>query len=135
MSREARSQPRPALRRLEEILVVLVAAYSYAVGAALLAVPSLATRLGGWPEVEPLFFPRQGGVLHLVVATGYLVEYRRHRGVTLLVTAKAAAALFLFAHAVLAPGAWLVPASGAGDALMGALVVLVHRRARSEGRP
>jgi len=130
MSREARPQG-AVLRRLEAIVVVLVAVHSYAVGAMLLVIPSLATRLGGWPAVQPLFFPRQGGVFHLVVATGYLLEYRRHRGVTLLVTAKTAAAVFLLTHALIAPETWLVPVLGAGDALMGALVLLLHRRLRS----
>lgn len=125
---------RPPLRRLEATLVVLVAAHSYVAGGALLAFPSLVTRLGGWPPVESLFFPRQGGVFHLVVATGYLIEYRSHRSVTLMVTAKATAAIFLLLHAVAAPGAWLVPVSGAGDALMGILVLLLHRRVQSEDR-
>ena len=119
-------------RRREEILVFLVALHSLAIGLLLVFATSWGTRFAGWPQVLPLFFPRQGGAFHFVVAAGYWMEYRRHRTVSLLLVAKAIATVFLVAAAVLEPGAWSVPLSAAADAGMGALVWGVHRKAVRE---
>lgn len=117
----------PGLRRLETILVSLVAAHSVGVGLGLLFLTEWGARLGGWTQVEPLFFPRQAGAFHLVVAAAYLIEYFRYRGVLILLTAKSLAVVFLFASAALGPAPWVVPFSGIADGLMGLAVFLVHR--------
>ena len=118
--------------RIERWLVVLVSAHSFAVGFFLLFLTRWGTGFGGWGEVEPLFFARQAGIFHIVVAVFYLIEFFRYRGVTLLVLAKTFATVFLLSMWLLGEEAWSVPLSALGDAAMGVLVALVHRRARAE---
>ncbi|MBZ0269104.1 hypothetical protein K8I85_13175, partial [bacterium] len=124
---------RPLRRpRLERMLVILVAAHSYAVGLALLLFPRFVLGFGGWDAAASgdLFFPRQGGAFHVVLATAYLVEYFRHGGVSILVTAKLFAATFLFASVPAAGGdaaPWAIPLSGLSDAAMGLVVLGVRR--------
>ena len=126
----------PALAgRAERWLVVLIALHTYVIGVALLAVPAWALRFGGWETLPPLFFPRQAGVFHLVLGTGYLVEYARQRGVVLLLTAKAFATVFLAAAALLGNVPWFVGFAGVADGLMGLGVLLVRRLARPAGAP
>jgi hypothetical protein len=75
----------------------------------------------------------QGGVFHLVLATGYLLEYHLRRGVQLLVVAKASA--FVFLLSVSATGApWIVLVSGVTDGLMGALILALCGGARIGSR-
>jgi len=133
-ARRARRGLRRDRRRVETILVVLIALHSYAIGFVLLFAPLQGLRLGGWSEgAAPLFFPRQGGIFHVVIATGYLVEYFRRGGVTLLLIAKGAATVFLLGAALLTAVPWSVPVSGVGDALMGLAMLLAHRRAQPRG--
>jgi hypothetical protein len=113
---------------IERGLVFAIAAHSYAVGLALIFATDLVVRFGGWDAVMPRFFARQGGAFHLVVATGYLLEYAHHRGVSLMIFTKALAVVFLVAMAIVEPGAWSVPFSAAADGMMGVTIWLVHRR-------
>lgn len=119
--------------KVERLLIILIALHSLAFGLVLLWAPSWAFQFGGWEDVEPLFFPRQGGVFHIVVAIGYLIEHFRYRGVLLLLTAKAVATVFLFGITVLGDSVWVIPFSGAVDALMGIVVYLVHRQVSISG--
>ena len=80
--------------------------------------PEWATAFGGFGPVHPVFFARQAGIFHLVLAAGYLLELRRG-SVALLVTAKAIATVFLTAAWLSGVQGWSVPVSAAGDALMG----------------
>ncbi len=114
---------------LERALVVAVALHSFAVGFFLLFFTRWGIRLGGWGEANPLFFARQAGIFHFVVASGYLIEYFRDRGVRLLLLAKATATVFLVAMLLEDGGPWVLPVSALGDALMGLAVWLVHRKA------
>jgi hypothetical protein len=114
------------LRKLEWWLVVLIALHTFVIGVALLAVPEWALGFGGWQAIPPLFFPRQAGVFHLVLATGYLLEYWRLRSVTLLVTAKACAFVFLGCATLLATVPWFVTFAGIGDGLMGLAALALH---------
>jgi hypothetical protein len=113
--------------KVERWLVVLVALHTFAIGVGLFAVPAWALEFGGWHELPPLFFPRQAGVFHFVLGAGYLIEYFRHRSVTLLITAKTFAVAFLVGAAVLAHVPWFVPFAGAADGLMALAVWLVRR--------
>lgn len=119
--------------RVERGLVVLVSLHSFLVAVALLAAPRAILAFGGWgaPGDGDLFFPRQGGAFHLVLAIAYLVEHYRSGGVALLVLAKTIAALFLLGSAAAAGGgvAWAIPFSGVTDLAMGIVVALAHRRA------
>jgi hypothetical protein len=108
--------------------VILVAAHSAAVGIALAVFPEWTTVFAGFGPVRPLFFARQAGVFHLVLAAGYLLEARRG-GVALLVTAKSTAAVFLAAAWLSGVQGWSVPFSAAGDALMGAVAAWLARPA------
>jgi hypothetical protein len=118
--------------RLLRLAVVLIALHSYGVGLSLILVTGWGTRFGGFGEVTPLFFARQAGVFHLGVATGYLIEYFRYRGVLLLLFAKSCAVVFLTAYWLAAPAAWAVPLSALGDAAMGLAVAVLWRGARAQ---
>ena len=126
---------RSARPRIVELwLVVLVSVHSLAVGVSLSFFPDWSAALGGWGEVRHTFFPRQGGVFHLVVAVGYLHEYLRYRGVSLILIAKSMAVMFLVAMTLAdMDGAWAVPASALGDGLMALTVAFVHRWVKKEG--
>jgi hypothetical protein len=116
--------------RAERTLVVLIAVHSLAVALFLTFATEWGARLGGFGEVTPLFFARQAGAFHFVVALVYLVERFRYRGVLLLVMTKATAVVFLGLTLVLVRDSpWVVPLSAAGDAAMG-LAVFLLRRAR-----
>jgi hypothetical protein len=118
------------LERLERALVVLIALHSVVVGLFLTFATEWGARFGGFPSPVPLFFPRQAGAFHFVVAAVYLVEYFRYRGVLMLVMTKSIAVVFLGIVTLVCPAPWVVPLSGVGDGLMGLLVVLVRRRRR-----
>jgi hypothetical protein len=118
-------------RRLEAIGVVLVSLHSLMVGAMLFFIPAWTLKFAGWDQVDTLFFPRQSGAFHFVVAAGYFVEWRRCQSVNLLLMAKATAVIFLL---VLSPWqeAWSVPFSGIMDGLMLVGMFVVHRLAVRE---
>ena len=114
--------------------MILIAAHSFVIGIVLLFLTRWGTALGGWPEVIPLFFPRQGGIFHIVVASGYLLDYFRHGSVTFLLLAKILAVAFLTGIMVIEPGAsWTIPLSAVGDGMMALMVYLVRRRVASVG--
>jgi hypothetical protein len=116
-------------RRLEGIALVLVALHSYAVGGMLVFAPAWTLDFAGWTEVGNLFFPRQSGAFHFVVATAYLWEWRRHGTVQLLLMTKSIAVLFLL---ILNPWrtAWSIPFSGVFDGLMLVGMAWLDRMAR-----
>lgn len=114
---------------LEKGLVVAVALHSFAVGFFLLFFTRWGVHFGGWGEASPLFFARQAGIFHFVVASGYLLEYFQTGGVRLLLLAKATATVFLVAMLLVDGGPWPLPVSALGDALMGLVVWIVHRKA------
>ncbi len=115
------------LARAEAVLVVLIAAHSLTVGLFLAFATDWGARVFGFGPVSPLFFPRQAGAFHFVVAAVYLVEYFRYRGVLLLVLTKAVAVVFLGLCTALTDAPWVVPLSGLGDAAMAAAVVWLRR--------
>jgi hypothetical protein len=116
-------------QRLLSWFVWLVVLHSVAVGAVMVATTEWAVAFGGWPTGGSLFFARQFGVFHFVVATAYAVEYVRYRGVTILMAAKAMAVASL-GYAVAIEGAlWPVWLAAAGDAVMGLAAWVLHGRA------
>jgi len=121
---------KPGLAGLERWLVLLITAHTLGVGAMLLFAPEWScTVFGGWSSLGPLFFPRQSGIFHFILAFAYLWEYRRLRTVTIMVAAKALALLFLLSCAALDGVPWVVPFSGVTDGLMGLTILVVHRAA------
>jgi hypothetical protein len=118
---------------VERSLVLLITAHTLGVGSMLLFAPAWSCQVfGGWTALGPLFFPRQSGIFHFILAFGYLHEYFRHRGVTIMVAAKALALGFLLACAALDAVPWVVPFSGITDGLMGLTILLLHRRVLNE---
>jgi hypothetical protein len=115
--------------RLFSAWVVLVALHSYAVGAFLLFATEWGVRFGGFGDVSPLFFAKQAGVFHFVLATAYLVERFVYGGVVILLSAKATGVVFLLAMWAAGADAWSVPLSAAGDAAMGVAAFLLAGRA------
>jgi hypothetical protein len=115
--------------RILSAWVVLVALHSYAVGAFLLFATEWGVRFGGFGDVSPLFFAKQAGVFHFVLATAYLVERFVYGGVVILLAAKATGVVFLLAMWAAGAEAWSVPLSAAGDAAMGAGAFLLAGRA------
>jgi hypothetical protein len=107
---EAQPEPGPA-EQVETALAAAAVAQGMLIGGWLALFPDAALRLGGFPYA-PAFFVRFAGVLHLVLALGYALDWVRFRRVTLLVVAKAATAAFLVA-------AWI------GDSLPALLMVAV----------
>ena len=117
--------------RHERLLISLVALHSAIIGVVFMSAPAWAVRFGGWALIDPPFFGRQAGAFHLVLAAGYLVEFARYRGISLILIAKTFAFVFLMVHAVVDPLPWAVPVSGALDGLMALVVWSVHRMVRS----
>jgi hypothetical protein len=115
---------------LERVFVVLVALHTFAVGAGLFFVSEWALRFGGWQVIPPLFFPRQAGIFHFILAIAYLEEHRRWGGVSLIVLAKSFAVVFLVGAALFANVPWFVPVAGVGDGLMALVAWLLHRQVR-----
>ncbi len=124
------TSPRQALdwRKLDLIGVSLVTLHSLLVGGLLFFFPAWTLKFAGWEQVDTLFFPRQSGAFHFVVAFGYFVEWRRCNSINLLVIAKSTAVIFLL---VLNPWgeAWSVPFSGITDGLMLVGMLVVHTMA------
>lgn len=109
--------------------MVLIAIHSFMIGIFLLFFTRWGAALGGWPDVVPLFFARQGGIFHIVVACGYLLDYFRHGSVTFLLLAKLLAVAFLGGVMMSEPSSpWAVGLSALGDATMALVVYLIHRR-------
>ena len=116
------------LAGVELWLVLLITAHTLGVGAMLLFAPAWScTVFGGWSDLGPLFFPRQSGIFHFVLAFAYLYEYFRYRGVTIMVVAKSLAVVFLLACTALDGVPWVVPFSAVTDGLMGLTVIAVRR--------
>lgn len=117
-------------------LVVLVALHSVGVGAMLLFAPAWSCRtIGGWTELGPLFFVRQAGIFHFVLAFAYLAEHSRSGTVTILVTAKCCALAFLLACWTFDGVPWVVPFSGIADGAMGLAAWLTHTSPPRGGGP
>lgn len=111
----------------ERILILLIALHSIVVGIMLMFFAEWAVGFAGWSGAEPIFFIWQAGAFHFVLATGYLVEYFRHRTITLLLIAKSMAFVFLLGGSLLAETPWSVWFSGLADGAMAVVAFLVHR--------
>ena len=114
-------------------LIILIALHSIIVGVMLLVFPEWAVRFAGWSGADPIFFIRQAGVFHFVLAAGYLVEYSRTQTITLLLIAKTTAFVFLVGGSVLGDTPWSVWFSGVADGAMALVAFLVHRGVTRDG--
>lgn len=113
--------------------MVLVALHSVAIGVALTLFPRWSLALGGFDAAAPLFFVRQGGAFHLVMGIAYLAQHLATGRLTLVILAKSCGTAFLLASLAAGDVPWAIPAAAAGDALMAAVAVWFHLRARRAG--
>lgn len=91
----AAEPPRPGAVEIAEMAVVFGAVVQGAlIGGWLALWPASAVAAGGFAPMSHLFV-RRAGLLELLLAVGYALEWSRTRHVTLLVAAKAATAAFL----------------------------------------
>lgn len=118
-------------KKLEQWGVVLVALHSFLVCSLMVFFPQWMLEFAGWEKVDYVFFIKQSGAFHFVVAVGYLLEYWRHRSIGLLIVAKTTAVIFLLA---LSPwgDAWAISFSGITDGLMLVGMVFVHLMAKRQ---
>lgn len=117
----------------EQLLVFLIALHSASVGVMFLLLPQWTMRFAGWPGIEPVFFAYQAGIFHVALTLAYLMEYVRYRGVSILITAKIIAFVFLISATIIDPIPWAVWTSGILDGMMAVAVWWVHRNvARGE---
>ena len=115
----------------ERLLVMLIALHSAIVGIMLLFFSEWSISFAGWSNADPLFFVHQGGIFHIVLAAGYVIEYRRDQGITLLVLAKTCAFVFLITEALIGDTPWVIPFSGLTDGAMGLVVWITHNMVKN----
>jgi hypothetical protein len=111
----------------ERVLIYLISLHSFIVGIMLMFAAEWAVQFAGWQGADPIFFIWQAGAFHFVLATGYIVEYRRSRTITLLLIAKSTAFVFLLGGSLLHETPWSVWFSGFADGAMALTAYLVHR--------
>ena len=115
-------------QRLEAWGVFLVVLHSLLVGILLIFLTGWTLEFAGFEHTGNFFFPRQSGAFHIVIAIGYAVEYRRSRGITLILLAKFTAVVFLLMLSSWNE-AWSVPFSGITDGLMLVGMAIIHGQA------
>lgn len=115
----------------ERLLIILIALHSAAVGVMFLILPQWTIHFAGWEGIEPVFFAFQAGIFHLVLATAYMLEYHQYRGISILLTAKCIAFVFLITATIIDPIPWAVWTSGILDGIMALVVWWVHRQVQS----
>ncbi len=114
-------------RRIETIIVFLIALHSLVVGLAMVFQPIRTLELFGWNYQGPMFFPTQAGVF-LVLFGILFMAILFHRTLTwFIVVVKTAAVIFLLSqHFILAPNAPdTILLAALLDGLMGASVAAV----------
>ena len=116
-----------SVAKFERLVIILIVLHSIGIGIGLLWSPQWAFKMAGWEEVKPLFFSRQAGAFHIVVAFAYLIEYFRYRSILILLTAKGIAVVFLLGVAAFGESSWVVLLSGIADGLMGLVIFFIHR--------
>lgn len=118
-------------RKFEDVGVFLVALHSFLIGIMLIFATAWILDFAGWSQVSHLFFPRQSGAFHIILAAGYLMEYRAYKTIRLMLLAKATAVVFLL---IMSPWkeAWSVPFSGIFDGLMLVGMAFIHRMAKRD---
>lgn len=115
----------------ERVLVSLIALHSTIVGVMFMVAPQWTMQFAGWRSIDPPFFAYQAGIFHFVLAVAYMLEYGRYRGISILVTAKCIAFVFLLTAAVIDPIPWAVWTSGVLDGAMALVMWRVHRQVTS----
>ena len=68
------------------------------------------------------------GAFHVALATAYLIEYFKYRGIAVMLAAKSIAFVFLLVTPIFVSVPWAVPFSGVADGAMALTVWWVHRK-------
>ena len=114
------------------VLLYLITLHSLVVGVILVFITFGALAQFGYRDYHGTFFKVQGGVFHIVMSIIYFMAARdpiKYRTlVFLIILIKFVATLFLFSYYLFADRIWMVAASGAGDLIMGLLVLLLFLR-------
>jgi len=112
---------------LLSVLLYLIALHSMLVGIALMAIPIEKLEYFGYHNYQGTFFKIQGGVFHIVMSGVYILAAINLKRNSLLVYltlfAKFAATVFLFSYYFFVDPIWMVAASGAGDLVMGVMIL------------
>lgn len=123
--------------KLLSIFLWLVALHSFAVGVGLIVLPLSLLKFFGYGVCAERFFPSQGGVFHIAMAVGYaMAAYNLKRYECLIIfsiVVKFMATVFLFTYFILVSSIWLVLLSGISDFLMGLIILILYRFAKSAG--
>lgn len=123
--------------KLLSIFLWLVALHSFAVGVGLIVLPLSMLKFFGYGVCAERFFPSQGGVFHIAMAVGYaMAAYNLKRYECLIIfsiVVKFMATVFLFTYFILVSSIWLVLLSGISDFLMGLIILILYRFAKSAG--
>jgi hypothetical protein len=118
--------------RILSILLYLIAIHSVVVGIVLVFISFQALEIFGYIDYHGTFFRVQGGVFHIVMALIYSLAawdvFKFRILVTFTVIAKFTATLFLFSYYFFVDRIWMVAVSGAGDLIMGILVLYLLLR-------
>ena len=121
-----------SIRRFLSVLLYLITLHSFMVGVILVFIPFRTLTHFGYQDYHGAFFKVQGGVFHIVMSIIYFMAARDPINnrilVFLIILIKFAATLFLFSYYLFADRIWMVAASGAGDLIMGVLVLLLFLR-------
>lgn len=123
--------------KLLSIFLWLVALHSFAVGVGLIVLPFPLLKFFGYGVCAERFFPSQGGVFHIAMAVGYaMAAYNLKRYECLIIfsiVVKFMATVFLFTYFIFVSSIWLVLLSGISDFLMGLIILILYRFAKSAG--
>ncbi len=111
-----------------QIVLGLVAVHSIGMGLALITQPVLLMEFVRFsPECER-FFPAQGGVFHLLMATVYLMGAthieKYHHFIVFSIFVKAFATFFLMIYCFVIEFKWVILLSGIADGTMGLMIFL-----------
>jgi hypothetical protein len=109
-------------RRLEIILVFLIALHSLILGAGMLFQPARTLELFGWDYQGPMFFPAQSGIFLVLFGGAYVAAVWHRSLIWFIIASKSAAVVFLlWQHFLLGPATpRTVLVAAVLDGLMGA---------------
>ncbi|MGD9900354.1 MAG: hypothetical protein AB7T22_14615 [Calditrichaceae bacterium] len=108
-----------------------IAVHSFLVGLGLIIQPPVIMKLFGFKSCGEHFFPAQGGVFHIVMASAYVMAashpLQNRIMIVFSIWVKAAATIFLLLYFLIVESIWIVLASCIGDGVMGLLIFLAYR--------
>ena len=113
---------------LLRLFLWLIAAHSFITGLMLIVLPSESLAFFGFEIIEK-FFSTQGGVFHIVMGIAYVLAAenlgRSDLVIYFSISAKFIASIFLFSYFFFQNLIWVVAFSGAGDLIMGIILLVL----------